>query len=104
MRLLLHSLRPLLGPVLAHPQGRVPSNPLHPAPHTLSLTRAVLPQKSYGEVTLMDCLRLFTKEDVLDGDEKPVLGEGQGGCWACLGAARAPFPPPLLWQGCGLAA
>ncbi|XP_061574662.1 ubiquitin carboxyl-terminal hydrolase 2-like isoform X2 [Cololabis saira] len=28
--------------------------------------------KSYGEVTLMDCMRLFTKEDVLDGDEKPT--------------------------------
>ncbi|NXS57887.1 UBP2 hydrolase, partial [Brachypteracias leptosomus] len=43
-----------------------------PAPHTLSLTHAFLPQKGYGEVTLMDCLRLFTKEDVLDGDEKPT--------------------------------
>uniref|UniRef100_A0A8B9G5V6 Ubiquitin carboxyl-terminal hydrolase 2 n=1 Tax=Amazona collaria TaxID=241587 RepID=A0A8B9G5V6_9PSIT len=31
-----------------------------------------IPKKSYGEVTLMDCLRLFTKEDVLDGDEKPT--------------------------------
>ncbi|XP_061574663.1 ubiquitin carboxyl-terminal hydrolase 2-like isoform X3 [Cololabis saira] len=29
-------------------------------------------KKSYGEVTLMDCMRLFTKEDVLDGDEKPT--------------------------------
>lgn len=29
-------------------------------------------QKGYGEVSLMDCMRLFTKEDVLDGDEKPV--------------------------------
>ncbi|XP_007067012.2 ubiquitin carboxyl-terminal hydrolase 2 isoform X1 [Chelonia mydas] len=29
-------------------------------------------KKSYGEVTLLDCLRLFTKEDVLDGDEKPT--------------------------------
>ncbi|KFP85466.1 Ubiquitin carboxyl-terminal hydrolase 2, partial [Acanthisitta chloris] len=28
--------------------------------------------QGYGEVTLMDCLRLFTKEDVLDGDEKPT--------------------------------
>lgn len=26
----------------------------------------------------MDCLRLFTKEDVLDGDEKPVWGVGWG--------------------------
>ncbi|KAM9780881.1 ubiquitin carboxyl-terminal hydrolase 2-like [Syngnathus typhle] len=25
-----------------------------------------------GEVTLKDCLRLFTKEDVLDGDERPT--------------------------------
>lgn len=32
----------------------------------------VYAQKSYGEVSLMDCMRLFTKEDVLDGDEKPV--------------------------------
>lgn len=29
-------------------------------------------QRSYPEVTLMDCMRLFTKEDILDGDEKPV--------------------------------
>ncbi|XP_077360309.1 ubiquitin carboxyl-terminal hydrolase 2-like [Festucalex cinctus] len=27
---------------------------------------------STGEVTLKDCLRLFTKEDVLDGDERPT--------------------------------
>ncbi|XP_036923438.1 ubiquitin carboxyl-terminal hydrolase 2 isoform X1 [Sturnira hondurensis] len=26
----------------------------------------------YPEVTLTDCMRLFTKEDVLDGDEKPT--------------------------------
>ncbi|NWI44048.1 UBP2 hydrolase, partial [Picathartes gymnocephalus] len=31
-----------------------------------------IPKKGYGEVMLMDCLRLFTKEDVLDGDEKPM--------------------------------
>ncbi|TWW75172.1 ubiquitin carboxyl-terminal hydrolase 2 [Takifugu rubripes] len=29
-------------------------------------------QKSSEEVTLKDCLRLFTKEDVLDGDESPM--------------------------------
>ncbi|XP_057606399.1 ubiquitin carboxyl-terminal hydrolase 2 isoform X2 [Hippopotamus amphibius kiboko] len=29
-------------------------------------------KRGYPEVTLMDCLRLFTKEDVLDGDEKPT--------------------------------
>ncbi|XP_042286103.1 ubiquitin carboxyl-terminal hydrolase 2-like [Thunnus maccoyii] len=29
-------------------------------------------QKSSGEVTLKDCLRLFTKEDVLDGEERPT--------------------------------
>uniref|UniRef100_A0A8D1M5B1 Ubiquitin carboxyl-terminal hydrolase 2 n=1 Tax=Sus scrofa TaxID=9823 RepID=A0A8D1M5B1_PIG len=29
-------------------------------------------KRGYPEVTLMDCMRLFTKEDVLDGDEKPV--------------------------------
>ncbi|XP_061596324.1 ubiquitin carboxyl-terminal hydrolase 2-like isoform X1 [Cololabis saira] len=29
-------------------------------------------QKSSSEVTLRDCLRLFTKEDVLDGDERPT--------------------------------
>ncbi|KPP77932.1 ubiquitin carboxyl-terminal hydrolase 2-like [Scleropages formosus] len=33
-------------------------------------------KKSYGEVTLMDCMRLFTKEDMLDGDEKPVSSFG----------------------------
>ncbi|RLV89025.1 hypothetical protein DV515_00015103 [Chloebia gouldiae] len=43
-----------------------------PCPTPPSLTITVLPQKGYGEVTLMDCLRLFTKEDVLDGDEKPT--------------------------------
>ncbi|XP_060744305.1 ubiquitin carboxyl-terminal hydrolase 2a isoform X2 [Tachysurus vachellii] len=32
--------------------------------------------KGYGEVSLMDCMRLFTKEDVLDGDEKPT-------CYRC---------------------
>ncbi|KAM9732560.1 ubiquitin carboxyl-terminal hydrolase 2a isoform 2-T5 [Menidia menidia] len=32
--------------------------------------------KGYGEVSLMDCVRLFTKEDVLDGDEKPT-------CYRC---------------------
>ncbi|XP_030294595.1 ubiquitin carboxyl-terminal hydrolase 2-like [Sparus aurata] len=29
-------------------------------------------QKSTGEVTLKDCMRLFTKEDVLDGEERPT--------------------------------
>ncbi|XP_073095716.1 ubiquitin carboxyl-terminal hydrolase 2 isoform X1 [Manis javanica] len=29
-------------------------------------------KRGYAEVTLMDCMRLFTKEDVLDGDEKPM--------------------------------
>ncbi|XP_061448570.1 ubiquitin carboxyl-terminal hydrolase 2 isoform X1 [Rhineura floridana] len=29
-------------------------------------------KKSYGEVNLIDCMRLFTKEDILDGDEKPT--------------------------------
>ncbi|KAM6907506.1 ubiquitin carboxyl-terminal hydrolase 2 isoform 2-T2 [Xenentodon cancila] len=29
-------------------------------------------QRSSGEVTLRDCLRLFTKEDVLDGEERPT--------------------------------
>uniref|UniRef100_A0A3Q3WNL2 Ubiquitin carboxyl-terminal hydrolase n=1 Tax=Mola mola TaxID=94237 RepID=A0A3Q3WNL2_MOLML len=29
-------------------------------------------QKSSGEVTLKDCLRLFTEEDVLDGEERPT--------------------------------
>ncbi|XP_053126083.1 ubiquitin carboxyl-terminal hydrolase 2 isoform X2 [Hemicordylus capensis] len=28
--------------------------------------------KGYGEVNLIDCMRLFTKEDILDGDEKPI--------------------------------
>uniref|UniRef100_A0A6I8QX01 Ubiquitin carboxyl-terminal hydrolase n=1 Tax=Xenopus tropicalis TaxID=8364 RepID=A0A6I8QX01_XENTR len=30
-------------------------------------------KKSASEVSLVDCMRLFTKEDVLDGDEKPVI-------------------------------
>lgn len=29
-------------------------------------------QKTSGEVTLDDCLRLFTQEDMLDGEERPV--------------------------------
>lgn len=29
-------------------------------------------KRGYPEVTLMDCMRLFTKEDVLDGEEKPT--------------------------------
>ncbi|XP_060027955.1 ubiquitin carboxyl-terminal hydrolase 2-like [Erinaceus europaeus] len=29
-------------------------------------------KRVYPEVTLMDCMRLFTKEDILDGDEKPT--------------------------------
>lgn len=36
------------------------------------------PQKGSGEVSLTDCMRLFTKEDVLDGDEKPVR------CYWCV--------------------
>lgn len=39
---------------------------------SLFLRLSVSSQKSAGEVTLKDCLRLFTKEDVLDGDERPV--------------------------------
>ncbi|XP_010627554.1 ubiquitin carboxyl-terminal hydrolase 2 isoform X1 [Fukomys damarensis] len=29
-------------------------------------------KRGYPEVTLTDCMRIFTKEDVLDGDEKPT--------------------------------
>ncbi|XP_020727638.2 ubiquitin carboxyl-terminal hydrolase 2 isoform X2 [Odocoileus virginianus] len=29
-------------------------------------------KRGYPEVTLTDCMRLFTKEDMLDGDEKPT--------------------------------
>lgn len=39
---------------------------------SLFLRLSVSSQKSAGEVTLKDCLRLFTKEDVLDGEERPV--------------------------------
>ncbi|KAL4647545.1 ubiquitin carboxyl-terminal hydrolase 2-like [Arapaima gigas] len=38
-------------------------------------------KKGYGEVSLMDCMRLFTKEDVLDGDEKPT-------CYRCKARKR----------------
>ncbi|XP_054649863.1 ubiquitin carboxyl-terminal hydrolase 2a isoform X1 [Dunckerocampus dactyliophorus] len=38
-------------------------------------------KKGYGEVSLMDCMRLFTKEDVLDGDEKPT-------CYKCKARRR----------------
>ncbi|XP_077962213.1 ubiquitin carboxyl-terminal hydrolase 2a isoform X2 [Gasterosteus aculeatus] len=37
--------------------------------------------KGYGDVSLMDCMRLFTKEDVLDGDEKPT-------CYRCKARRR----------------
>ncbi|XP_053728116.1 ubiquitin carboxyl-terminal hydrolase 2a isoform X2 [Synchiropus splendidus] len=37
--------------------------------------------KGYGEVSLMECMRLFTKEDVLDGDEKPT-------CYRCKARRR----------------
>ncbi|XP_059812974.1 ubiquitin carboxyl-terminal hydrolase 2-like isoform X2 [Hypanus sabinus] len=33
-------------------------------------------KKGYGEVSLIDCIQMFTKEDVLDGDEKPT-------CYRC---------------------
>ncbi|KAM8769709.1 ubiquitin carboxyl-terminal hydrolase 2a isoform 1-T2 [Acanthopagrus schlegelii] len=38
-------------------------------------------KKGYGEVSLIDCVRLFTKEDVLDGDEKPT-------CYRCKARRR----------------
>ncbi|CDQ75171.1 ubiquitin carboxyl-terminal hydrolase 2 isoform X1 [Oncorhynchus mykiss] len=38
-------------------------------------------KKGYGEVSLMDCVSLFTKEDVLDGDEKPT-------CYRCKARRR----------------
>ncbi|XP_039986816.1 ubiquitin carboxyl-terminal hydrolase 2a isoform X1 [Xiphias gladius] len=38
-------------------------------------------KKGHGEVSLMDCMRLFTKEDVLDGDEKPT-------CYRCKARRR----------------
>ncbi|KAF7653606.1 hypothetical protein LDENG_00080940 [Lucifuga dentata] len=38
-------------------------------------------KKGYSEVSLMDCMRLFTKEDILDGDEKPT-------CYRCKARRR----------------
>ncbi|KAM3838126.1 ubiquitin carboxyl-terminal hydrolase 2-like, partial [Diretmus argenteus] len=38
-------------------------------------------KKGYGEVSLMDFMRLFTEEDVLDGDEKPT-------CYRCKAKRR----------------
>uniref|UniRef100_G3NMU6 Ubiquitin carboxyl-terminal hydrolase 2 n=1 Tax=Gasterosteus aculeatus TaxID=69293 RepID=G3NMU6_GASAC len=38
-------------------------------------------KQGYGDVSLMDCMRLFTKEDVLDGDEKPT-------CYRCKARRR----------------
>lgn len=40
----------------------------------------------------MDCLRLFTKEDVLDGDEKPVRGMGLGARGGDFGEQAEPSP------------
>lgn len=75
--LLLHSLRSLLGPLVAHCEGMLSCGPT-PALR-LGLGEIVTTdldflslQRGYPEVTLMDCMRLFTKEDILDGDEKPV--------------------------------
>lgn len=82
LRLHFHSLRPLLG--FVHPSGSGESPPR--APGSCSGQQSKLlkwgtadfwsdltsSQKSSEEVTLKDCLRLFTKEDVLDGDESPV--------------------------------
>lgn len=76
--LLLHSLRSLLGPLVAHCKGILSCGP------SVSIALGALRgcvtsdldpfslQRGYPEVTLMDCMRLFTKEDILDGDEKPV--------------------------------
>ncbi|XP_005856935.1 PREDICTED: ubiquitin carboxyl-terminal hydrolase 2 [Myotis brandtii] len=62
-------------------------------------------KRGYPEVTLMDCMRLFTKEDVLDGDEKPVSGlphrPGPGQATAGR-AVSGPFFSCLLlcpWRG-----
>ncbi|NWV42217.1 UBP2 hydrolase, partial [Grantiella picta] len=54
------------------PKVRDPRRSLSPCPTLPVPDPLCIPQKGYGEVTLMDCLRLFTKEDVLDGDEKPT--------------------------------
>ena len=29
-------------------------------------------QSSYGDTSLEDCLQIFTKKEILDGDEQPV--------------------------------
>uniref|UniRef100_A0A6I8NYY2 Ubiquitin carboxyl-terminal hydrolase 2 n=1 Tax=Ornithorhynchus anatinus TaxID=9258 RepID=A0A6I8NYY2_ORNAN len=58
-------------------------------------------KRGFPEVTLMDCLRLFTKEDVLDGDEKPVrdlpplpfASRAARGCFR--GASRQEIKPGL---------
>ncbi|PWA28079.1 hypothetical protein CCH79_00012158, partial [Gambusia affinis] len=59
-------------------------------------------KKGYGEVSLMDCMRLFTKEDVLDGDEKPT-------CYRCKARRRCTkkftiqkFPKILVLLGAGI--
>lgn len=87
--LLLHCLRPLLGPLVAHCKGTLSGGwrqhrrwcwARRGPPALLSGLGEVVTtdldlfslQRGYPEVTLMDCMRLFTKEDILDGDEKPV--------------------------------
>lgn len=88
--LLLHRLRPLLGPLVAHCEGMLGGGWASASPSRRWVRRgpsALLSglgevvttdldlfslQRGYPEVTLMDCMRLFTKEDILDGDEKPV--------------------------------
>lgn len=76
LRLHFHRLRPVLG--FVHPAG---SGEFHPGTGVVFRATAKasdflsdLPssQKTSGEVTLDDCLRLFTKEDMLDGEERPV--------------------------------
>lgn len=80
----LYCVRPILGPLHSHRTGQNTSLVwLSGSEHLVSswveliscccfLTCSVSSQKNSGEVSLKDCLRLFTKEDVLDGEERPV--------------------------------
>lgn len=73
---------------------------------SLFLRLSVSSQKSAGEVTLKDCLRLFTKEDVLDGDERPVRSTSRSTFSFHKDVPLTAFPashrrlPPSLPQTC----
>lgn len=48
---------------------------------SVALTLFVSPQRGVSDVSLQDCLDLFTHEEILDGDEQPVSSEPRVPPW-----------------------